>query len=162
MPRRQPGDGEEDHLLREPLDHLRAEGFEVERLKRLEGSGSWSVRRPGGAETVAVGRAAERAARYPASVSRLSIQGLRERLPLIVFILLLILLVMVVGVACACATDHPMQTVERALSAIPAAPAVVVVWSYTFVAMLVVAFVVPQRRRALGRASPQELQRFLF
>jgi hypothetical protein len=27
---------------------------------------------------------------------------------------------------------------------------------------LVVAFVVPQRRRALGRASPQELQRFLF
>jgi hypothetical protein len=120
------------------------------------------VRRPGGAETVAAARAAERAARYPASVSRLSIQGLRERLPLIVFILLLILLVMVVGIACACATDHPMQTVERALSAIPAAPAVVVVWSYTFVAMLVVAFVVPQRRRALGRASPQELQRFLF
>ncbi len=158
MPRRQPGDGEGDHLLREPLDHLRAEGFEIERLKRLEGSGSWSVRRPGGAETVAAGRAAERAARYPASVSRLSIQGLRERLPLIVFILL----VMVVGIACACATDHPMQTVERALSAIPAAPAVVVVWSYTFVAMLVVAFVVPQRRRALGRASPQELQRFLF
>ena len=106
--------------------------------------------------------AAHRATRYPASVSRLSIQRLRERLPLIVFILLLILLVMVVGIACACATDHPMQTVERALSAIPAAPAVVVVWSYTFVAMLVVAFVVPQRRRALGRASPQELQRFLF
>ena len=112
--------------------------------------------------TVAAGRASNRAARYPASVSRLSIQGLRERLPLIVFILLLILLVMVVGIACACATDHPMQTVERALSAIPAAPAVLIVWTYTFVAMLVVAFVVPQRRRALGRASPQELQRFLF
>ena len=95
-------------------------------------------------------------------MSRLSIQGLRERLPLIVFILLPILLVMVVGIACACATDHPMQTVERALSAIPAAPAVLIVWTYTFVAMLVVAFVVPQRRRALGRASPQELQRFLF
>jgi len=95
-------------------------------------------------------------------VSRLSIQRLRERLPLIVFILLLILLVMVVGIACACATDHPMQTVERALSAIPAAPAVLIVWTYTIVAMLVVAFVVPQRRRALGRASPQELQRFLF
>jgi hypothetical protein len=39
-------------------------------------------RRPVGAETVAVGRAAERAARYPATVSRLSNQGLRERLPL--------------------------------------------------------------------------------
>jgi len=95
-------------------------------------------------------------------VSRLTIQRLRERLPLIVFILLLILLVMVVGIACACATDHPMQTVERALSAISAAPAVLIVWTYTFVAMLVGSLVVPQRRRALGRASPQELQRFLF
>jgi hypothetical protein len=95
-------------------------------------------------------------------VSSLSIQRLRERLPLIVFILLFILLVMVVGIACACATDHPMQTIERALSVVPAAPAVVVVWMYTFVAMLVAAFVVPQRRRALGRASPQQLQRFLF
>ena len=95
-------------------------------------------------------------------MSRLSIQGLRGRLPLVVFILLLILLVMVVGIACACATDHPMQTVERALSSIPAAPAVVVVWSYTFVAMLFAALVVPQRRRVFGRASPQELQRFLF
>jgi hypothetical protein len=96
-------------------------------------------------------------------VSRLSIQRLRERLPLIVFILLLILLVMMVGIACACATDHPMQTVERALSAIPAAPGGgLIVWTYTFVAMLVVAFVIPQRRRAFGRASPQELQRFLF
>ncbi len=95
-------------------------------------------------------------------MSRLSIQRLRERLPLIVFILLLILLVMVVGIACACATDHPMQTVERALSAIPAAPAVLIVWTYTLVAMLVVAFVMPQRGRTFGRASPQELQRFLF
>lgn len=106
--------------------------------------------------------AANRPARYPACVSGLSIQRLRERLPLIVFILLLILLVMVVGIACACATDHPMQTVERALSSIPAAPAVLIVWTYTFVAILVVAFVLPQRRPAQGRASPQELQRFLF
>jgi hypothetical protein len=106
--------------------------------------------------------AARSPARYPAFVSRLSIQRLRERLPLIVFILVLILLVMVVGIACACATDHPMQTIERTLSAISAAPAVVVLWTYTFVAMLVVAFAVPRRRRALGRASPQQLQRFLF
>jgi hypothetical protein len=91
--------------------------------------------------------------RYPASVSRLSIGRLRERLPLIVFILLLILLVMVVWIGCACATDHPIQTVERAMSATPAPPAVVVVWTHTFVAMLVVAFVVPQRRRARTEAS---------
>jgi len=95
-------------------------------------------------------------------VSQPSIQRLRERLPLIVFILLLVLLVMLVGVACACLTDHPMQTVERALSAIPAAPAVIVVWTYTFASILLASFVVSQRRQALGRASPQELQRFLF
>jgi hypothetical protein len=95
-------------------------------------------------------------------VPRPSIQRLRERLPLIVFILLLVLLVMLVGIACACLTDHPMQTVERALSAIPSAPAVIVVWTYTFAASLLASFVVPRRRRALGRASPQELQRFLF
>jgi hypothetical protein len=92
----------------------------------------------------------------------LSIQRLRERMPLIVFILLLVLLVMLVGIACACATDHPMKTVDRALSATSAMPAVIEVWTYTFAAILLVAFVVPQTRRALGRASPQELQRFLF
>lgn len=92
----------------------------------------------------------------------LSIQRLRERLPLIVFILLFVLLLMLIGIACACATDHPMQTVDRTLSAIPAAPAVIEIWTYTFAAILLVALVVPQRRRALGRASPQELQRFLL
>lgn len=83
-------------------------------------------------------------------------------MPLIVFILLLVLLVMLVGIACACATEHPMKTVDRTLSATPAMPAVIEVWTYTFAAILFAAFVVPQRRRALGRASPQELQRFLF
>ncbi|MDQ2910749.1 MAG: hypothetical protein M3R26_01855 [Actinomycetota bacterium] len=91
-----------------------------------------------------------------------SIQRLRERLPLIVFILLVVLLLMMVAIACACATEHPMKAAERALAAVPAGPAVIEVWTYTFAAILLVVFVVPQRRRALGRASPQELQRFLF
>jgi hypothetical protein len=95
-------------------------------------------------------------------VSSLSIQRLRERLPLIVFIFLFVLLVMLVGIACACATDHPMQTVERAVSAVAAIPAVIEVWTYMFAALLVTSFVLPKRRTALGRASPQELQRFLF
>jgi hypothetical protein len=95
-------------------------------------------------------------------VSRLSIQRLRERLPLIVFVFLLVLLLMLVGFACACATDHPMQAVERALSAIPSAPALLEVWSYAFAAMLLMAFVVARRPLAFGRASPQRLQRFLF
>jgi hypothetical protein len=95
-------------------------------------------------------------------VSRLSIQRLRKRLPLIVFILLVVLVVMLVGIACACATDHPMQTVERVLAAIPATPAVIDVWTYAVATILFAAFVVSQPRRALGRASPQELQRFLL
>jgi hypothetical protein len=83
-------------------------------------------------------------------------------MPLVVFILLLVLLVMLVGIACACATEHPMKAVDRTLSAASALPAVIEVWTYTFAALLFVPFLVPQKRRALGRASPQELQRFLF
>lgn len=98
--------------------------------------------------------------RYPRCV--LSIQRLRERLPFVVFILLFILLLMLVGLACACASDHPMQSAERAISSISAVPAIIVIWTYTFAAALVVALVVAQRRRALGRASPADLQRFLF
>jgi hypothetical protein len=97
---------------------------------------------------------------YPVFVP--SIQRLRERMPLIVFILLLILVVMLIAIACACATEHPMKAVDRTLSAASAIPAVIEVWTYTFAALLFVPFLVPQRRRALGRASPQQLRRFLF
>lgn len=97
---------------------------------------------------------------YPRCV--VNIQRLRERLPLIVFILLFVLLLMLVGIACACTTDHPMQSAERAISSISAAPAIVEVWTYSFVALLVVAFFVLDRRRPCGRASPAQLQRFLF
>jgi hypothetical protein len=92
----------------------------------------------------------------------LSVQRLRERMPLVVFILLLVLLVMLVGIACACATEHPMKAVDRAVSATSAMPALIEIWTYAFVAILLAVFIVPQRRRPLGRASPQELQRFLF
>ena len=40
--------------------------------------------------------------------------------------------------------------------------AIIVLWTYTVAALLVAAFVVPERRRARGRASPADLQRFLF
>ena len=83
-------------------------------------------------------------------------------MPLVVFILLVVLLLMLVGVACACVTDHPMQAAERTISAISAMPAIVELWTYGFAALLAVVFVVPERRRASGRASPADLQRFLF
>ena len=83
-------------------------------------------------------------------------------MPLVVFILLLVLLVMLVGIACACAGEHPMKAADRAVSVAAATPALIEIWTYTVAAILLVVFIVPQRRRALGRASPQELQRFLF
>ena len=98
--------------------------------------------------------------RYPFAV--LSVQRLRERLPLIVFVLLLVLLVMLVGIGCACATDHPMQALERALAGISAMPAVIELSTYTWGAMLLASALVFQRRQATGRASPQQLQRFLL
>jgi hypothetical protein len=91
-----------------------------------------------------------------------SIQRLRERMPLIAFLLLLVLLVMMIGVACACATDHPMKTVDQELSAASSIGAVIEVWTYSFAAILLIVFALPQRHRAQGRASPQVLQRFLF
>lgn len=91
-----------------------------------------------------------------------SIQRLRERLPLIVFLFLLIVLVMLVGVACACLSDHPMQALERALSAIPTLPALVVVWTFAAASLLTVSALVGSRRPAVERASPALLQRFLF
>ncbi len=87
---------------------------------------------------------------------------IRERLPFVVFLLLLILLVMVVGFACACLTDHPMQTIDRALSAVASMPAVLVVWTWMAVVLLAVSVVVQGGRAASGRASPAFLQRFLF
>jgi uncharacterized membrane protein YhaH (DUF805 family) len=95
-------------------------------------------------------------------VSSLSIQRLRERLPLIVFLFLFVVLLMLVGIACACTTDHPMQALERVTSAAPAIPAVIEIWVYAIATLLVAAFVLPQRSHAFGRASPAALQRFLF
>lgn len=69
---------------------------------------------------------------------------------------------MLVGIACACLTDHPMQVAERTIAAISAMPAIVELWTYAFAALLAVVFVVPERRRAIGRASRADLQRFLF
>jgi len=92
----------------------------------------------------------------------LSVQRLRERLPLIVFLFLLILLVMLVGFACACLNDHPMQALERALATIPALPALVVVWSFSSASLLAAMVMFSRPLVASGRASPAVLQPLLF
>jgi hypothetical protein len=90
------------------------------------------------------------------------LERIRERLPLIVFLLLLILLVMLVGFACACLTDHPMQAIERALSGVASMPALVVLWAWLAATLLLGALIVQRQRPVFGRASPAQLQRFLF
>jgi hypothetical protein len=92
----------------------------------------------------------------------LSLESMRKRLPLIVFILLVLILVMLVGIACACLTDHPMQAVEKAISAIPAAPPVMEAWPVMVAGFFAAAFVVTLPVAARERASPALLQRFLF
>ena len=87
---------------------------------------------------------------------------MRKRLPLIIFIFLVLILVMLVGIACACLTDHPMQAVEKAISAIHAAPPVMEAWPALVVGLFAAALVLTLPVAARERASPALLQRFLF
>jgi len=56
-------------------------------------------------------------------------------MPLIAFILLAVLCLALFGFACACLSDHPMQALEGALSAIPALPALIEVWPVALLAL---------------------------
>ena len=68
----------------------------------------------------------EIAARRRATLSAvIALQDLRRRPPFLVFVVLAIVCLVLLGFACVCATDHPSQTIARALSAIPAAPPLV-------------------------------------
>ena len=92
----------------------------------------------------------------------IALQDLRKRMPLLVFILLAIVCLVMLGLACACATDHPTQNIERTLSAIPAAPALVEVWTFSFAALLVLVGFDVRRRRVDSERSRVVLQCFLF
>ena len=90
------------------------------------------------------------------------LQQFRRRLPLVVFLLLLLVCVGVLALACACLTDHPVQVLAQAFSALAGLPAVVMASLLALsllglVAVLAVSSLLPR-----GRASPAALQRFLF
>lgn len=93
----------------------------------------------------------------------MSLQQFRRRLPLVVFLLLLLVCVGVLALACACLTDHPLQVLAQAFSALAGLPAVVmsspllVLSLLGLVTLLAVSPLLPR-----GRASPAALQRFLF
>jgi hypothetical protein len=86
----------------------------------------------------------------------------RERRPLAVFVILLILCLLLLGFACICASDHHAQAIERAITALSALPGLIEVWSLIAVAFVGIGIARSARRSAFGRASPAELQRFLF
>lgn len=79
------------------------------------------------------------------------------------FILLAIVCLALLGFACACLTDHPAQALERALGAIPALPALVVVWSLLTLLALAAGALLAGTTTARARApSPSAFQRFLL
>ncbi len=79
-------------------------------------------------------------------------------MPLVAFVLLLVVCVALLGFACACLGDQLAPGLDR-----PFTPALIVVWTALAAALLtplglMAALAAPAR----GRASPAELQRFLF
>ncbi|MDQ2969234.1 MAG: hypothetical protein M3R37_13075 [Actinomycetota bacterium] len=92
----------------------------------------------------------------------ITLQGMRKRMPLLVFILLAIFCLVALGIACACASDHPMQNIDRALSAIPAATPLVEVWTFSFATLVIFASLGLRKRREEKDTSPAALQCFLF
>jgi len=90
----------------------------------------------------------------------LSVQRLRKRLPLVVFILLALVCLVLVGFACACLSDHPVQAIERALLAVASLPGLSPAWSW-FAASVALGLALWPRRVVAVRPTPQLLQRFL-
>lgn len=89
------------------------------------------------------------------------LHSLRRRMPLVVLVLLGVLCVVLLGFACACLNDQPMQALERALAAIPAAPALIEVWSLA-VALLAGAGALAATRGMATAPTPAALQRLLL
>jgi hypothetical protein len=108
-----------------------------------------------------VGRPA-RTSGYRAFVPNVSVMRLQRRLPVVVFVLLLVLCLLLLGLACACVSDHPGQAIERALSSIPAAPPLVELWGAFMLSGFASLGLLRQWAVRVGRASPADLQRFLF
>jgi hypothetical protein len=92
----------------------------------------------------------------------MSLQALRGRMPLVVFILLAVVCLALLGFACACLGDQPMQALERALGAIPSLPALIEVWSLMALSLLAAGSALAVVRPRSRSPSPALLQRFLI
>lgn len=92
----------------------------------------------------------------------MALDRLRGRLPLIVFVLLALVCLGMLGFACACLSDQPAVALERAVQAPALAPGLVEVWTEMLFGALTAWLLVFGPVAARGRASPEQLQRFLF
>ncbi len=81
---------------------------------------------------------------------------------MLVSVLLLLICVAVAATCVVCVSSHP--PIEQTVTSVPqlALPPVVVAWSLAIVLALTPLMIVRARRFTTGRASPAELQRFLF
>jgi hypothetical protein len=86
----------------------------------------------------------------------------RGRTPLVVFILLAVLVIAMVGFACACLGGTPFQPADRASAGGAALPALIEMWALLAIVLAPVVAWVARRDLPRGRASPAQLQRFLF
>lgn len=87
---------------------------------------------------------------------------MRRRMPLLAFLLLAVVCLALLGFACACLNEQPMQAIDRALSAIPSLPAVILVWALAITFLGAAALLAPGCARRSMAPSAAALQRFLF
>lgn len=88
---------------------------------------------------------------------------LRRWLPLLAVVLLAAFCLGATAFACACAVDHPGQAIERAVGSASVATAPVIeLWTMIVFVVGTPLVALLRRRVAFGRASPVDLQRFLF
>ena len=90
---------------------------------------------------------------------------LRDRVVILASVMLVLVGLLSVSVTCACVmSNHPGQAMEWVQSAMPTVlPASTpVVWALVLIILLPSALLFTRRQGAFGRASPEELQRFLF
>jgi hypothetical protein len=88
---------------------------------------------------------------------------LRARMPVFAFILLAVVCLVAFGFACACLSESPAQALERAVASASEMPAIIEVWSYVIIAAALAAIAISSPAiRPRERASPAQLQRFLF
>jgi hypothetical protein len=82
-------------------------------------------------------------------------------MPLVAFVLLALVCLLLIGFVCACLSDHPAQAVERALAVGGALPPLVVLWAL-LTALTLPRLAIALDVAAMGRSSPQLMQRFRF